>query len=224
MPHPPGPVTSLSPATTVGPLLCRRRTTFASHRWATQKPPRRLCPNLPSLSSLCQETGDDPRSWPMKFGCLEWSSKGYRKSDGLWVSGSRRPPLHLSSVCWFRRFPLGFLVSVRRGGFWSLPIKGLGSPEFSVAAGQLRWRFPVADELSGRRSLAGIHPVHLFHLVFSYSVLWRCCGLQPAAGKCCSAATLVFSPPRAVHFKAGRAVFLLLYGSVSSGYAALPVI
>jgi len=115
VPHPPGPVTSLSPATTVGPLLCRRRTTFASHRWATQKPPRRLCPNLPSLSSLCQETGDDPRSWPMKFGCLEWSSKGYRKSDGLWVSGSRLPSLRRSSVCWFRRVPLGFLVSMHRG-------------------------------------------------------------------------------------------------------------
>ncbi|KAJ8443311.1 hypothetical protein Cgig2_015792 [Carnegiea gigantea] len=96
----------------VGPRICRRRTTFAGHRWATQKPPRRASAPISRLSSLRRETGHELRSWLVKFGCLEWSSEGCLKSGGLWVSGSRRPPLRrlsgeASGLCrsrgWVRR-------------------------------------------------------------------------------------------------------------------------
>ncbi|KAJ8422282.1 hypothetical protein Cgig2_009284 [Carnegiea gigantea] len=124
----------------IGPLLCRCCTTFIGHRWATQKPPRRLCLNLPSLSSLRRETGHDPRSWPVKFGCLEWPSEGYLKSGGLWVSGSHRPPLRRSSeeasgLCRSRGWVCRNFLSPQasfRGGFRSptnFPAAGV-SPEF----------------------------------------------------------------------------------------------
>ncbi|KAJ8428958.1 hypothetical protein Cgig2_003289 [Carnegiea gigantea] len=89
-------------------------------------------------------------SWPVKFGCLEWSSEGYLKSGGLWVSKSRRPLLRRSSgeasgLCRLRAGFAGFFCRRRPA----------------------QWRFPVAREFSGRWNLAGIFPALLFRRAYS---------------------------------------------------------
>ncbi|KAJ8426068.1 hypothetical protein Cgig2_011285 [Carnegiea gigantea] len=93
----------------IGPRRCCRRTTFAGHWWANQTPSSHGY--LPSLSSfsLFRATQVHEPSWPVKSGCREWPSESYLKSGGLWVFGSRRSPV----------------------------LSGVGSPAFSVAAGQL---------------------------------------------------------------------------------------
>ncbi|KAJ8441597.1 hypothetical protein Cgig2_023750 [Carnegiea gigantea] len=142
------------PSLTPRPIPLSRQPPQSGHAFVAAIPPSmaiggpprsHLDAPLPQPSvSLFSASGDKSRtrSWPVKFGCLEWSSEGYLKSGGLWVSGShRRPPLRWSSgeasgLCrsrgWVRR---NFLSSSASFG------GGFRSPANFLAAGILPQSF-----------------------------------------------------------------------------------
>ncbi|KAJ8429689.1 hypothetical protein Cgig2_004488 [Carnegiea gigantea] len=92
----------------------------SSHLDASQPQP----PFSLSSSSGRQVANSTGGRWSSR--CLEWSSEGYLKSGGLWVSGSRRPPFCRSSFLGSMGCLLFFLRSVRQRRVLVVADQGVG--------------------------------------------------------------------------------------------------
>ncbi|KAJ8435412.1 hypothetical protein Cgig2_001064 [Carnegiea gigantea] len=182
--EPPG--SSPSPATTVGPRLCRRQTTVAGHQCATQKPPRHVLAPTSFLPLLCVgRTGRELSKWPVKFKVPGVVIGGF--PEVRWTLGLREPPAAPSPVVvfGFDGLPLGFLkicvskegVGICRSRCWVCQ-KFLSPLASSVAvSGRRRTFWPPKS----RRNFSNpSFPARI--LLFCFD-LWRCCGFRPATGK-----------------------------------------
>ncbi|KAJ8442993.1 hypothetical protein Cgig2_014515 [Carnegiea gigantea] len=160
----------------VGPHPCRRQTTIADHQCATQKPPRRGPAPTSFLPLLCVgKTGRELSRWPVKFRVPGMVIGGL--PEVRWTLGLRELPAAPSPVVFFgfNGLPFGFLkICASEEGVLVFADQGVGFARSFCHRQQAQWRFPVAGELSGRRSLAGISPIHLFrprNLLFCPSVV-----------------------------------------------------